>query len=422
MHLDVESGQQLIHSRRQSSQSVTKWKGIPRMVRLWLMIGLAVTVFLILLLSLPKEEPLVSAADDTDPVVRPPPQSQPRTDGQIADNNNNNKPNNQINRPNINHKTDDNNNNDNDYRDRAKGYTSFDQTLATIDGLSVNVFKESIERHESAEQKAIVEALRHSWDAYREYAWGADHLRPITKSKHNWFSYAWGADHLRPITKSKHNWFSVGLTILDSLDTLIMMGLKDEFNDAMNWIKNDLRFDIYKDVNCFETTIRALAGLLSGYHLSSEPTLLIRAADLGERLIHCFDTPKNLVPFSDVNLQTKSAKTPNWSPDSSLSEVSTVQLEFRDLSYLTGIKKYEKLSFRTSQHIHNLTVKSGKYLLPMYINPYTGQFSRGTITLGARGDSYYEYLLKQYIQTGIPWLKEDYIKSMDELQKRLVRT
>ena len=58
----------------------------------------------------------------------------------------------------------------------------------------------------------------------------------------------------------------------------------------------------------------------------------------------------------------------------------------------------------------------------MYINPYTGQFSRGTITLGARGDSYYEYLLKQYVQTGIQWLKEDYIKSMDELQKRLVRT
>jgi mannosyl-oligosaccharide alpha-1,2-mannosidase len=47
------------------------------------------------------------------------------------------------------------------------------------------------------------------------------------------------------------------------------------------------------------------------------------------------------VPFSDVNLKTKNPKAPNWSPDSSLSEATSVQLEFRDLSYLTGIPKYE---------------------------------------------------------------------------------
>jgi mannosyl-oligosaccharide alpha-1,2-mannosidase len=82
-------------------------------------------------------------------------------------------------------------------------------------------------------------------------------------------------------------------------------------------------------------------GLLSAYHLTSESTILIKAADLGERLIHCFDTPNHFVPFSDVNLKTKNPKTPNWSPDSSLSEATSVQLEFRDLSYLTGVPKYE---------------------------------------------------------------------------------
>lgn len=48
--------------------------------------------------------------------------------------------------------------------------------------------------------------------------------------------------------------------------------------------------------------------------------------------------------------------------------------------------------------IQKLPKKDG--LCPMYINTHTGQFTSGTITLGARGDSYYEYLLKQWLQTG----------------------
>ena len=40
-------------------------------------------------------------------------------------------------------------------------------------------------------------------------------------------------------------------------------------------------------------------------------------------------------------------------------------------------------------------------LVPMFINAQTGRFAPGaTITLGARGDSYYEYLLKQWLLTG----------------------
>lgn len=52
-----------------------------------------------------------------------------------------------------------------------------------------------------------------------------------------------------------------------------------------------------------------------------------------------------------------------------------------------------------SQLVHNLEKKDG--LVPIFINANTGQFrSYSTITLGARGDSYYEYLLKQWLQTG----------------------
>lgn len=54
---------------------------------------------------------------------------------------------------------------------------------------------------------------------------------------------------------------------------------------------------------------------------------------------------------------------------------------------------------KVSQHVHSLEKKDG--LVPIFINANSGQFrSYATITLGARGDSYYEYLLKQWIQTG----------------------
>lgn len=49
--------------------------------------------------------------------------------------------------------------------------------------------------------------------------------------------------------------------------------------------------------------------------------------------------------------------------------------------------------------VHALEKISG--LVPIFINANTGTFRNyATISLGARGDSYYEYLLKQWLQTG----------------------
>lgn len=62
--------------------------------------------------------------------------------------------------------------------------------------------------------------------------------------------------------------------------------------------------------------------------------------ELGDRLLPCFNS-KSGVPYSDINLLTAHAHAPEWGPDSSVSEVSTIQLEFRDLTMLTGNEKYQ---------------------------------------------------------------------------------
>ncbi|KAB0795911.1 hypothetical protein PPYR_09972 [Photinus pyralis] len=250
-------------------------------------------------------------------------------------------------------------------------------------------------------QQAVVDAFKHAWKGYRQFAWGHDHLKPMSEGY--------------------HDWFGLGLTIVDSLDTLYIMGLKKEFLEAREWVEKFLHFDKNRDVNLFEVTIRVLGGLLSTFHLSGDKMFLNKSIDLGDRLLPCFDTPSG-VPFSDINLFTTKAHAPKWSPDSSTSEVTTIQLEFKDLSRSSGIFKYEEAVAKVAYHVHTLEKRDG--LVPIFINANSGQFrSHSTVTLGARGDSYYEYLLKQWIQTGktIDYLRDDYIEAINGVQKHLVQ-
>ncbi|XP_017875443.1 endoplasmic reticulum mannosyl-oligosaccharide 1,2-alpha-mannosidase [Ceratina calcarata] len=250
-------------------------------------------------------------------------------------------------------------------------------------------------------QKAVVAAFKHSWNGYKEYAWGYDNVKPISRKY--------------------YEWFGLGLTIVDSLDTMYIMGLNNEYLEARTWVEKNLVFTVSRDVNLFEVTIRVLGGLLSAYHLSGDKIFLNKANALGERLMPAFSTSSG-VPFSDVNLGTKTAHGPRWGPDSSTSEVTSIQLEFRDLSRSTGDPKFEEAAAKVSDHVHQLEKHDG--LVPIFINANTGQFrDHATITLGARGDSYYEYLLKQWLQTGktINYLRDDYLSGIAGTQKHLVR-
>merc|ERR1719483_972725 len=250
-------------------------------------------------------------------------------------------------------------------------------------------------------QRAVVESFQHAWQGYR--------------------TYAWGKDHLKPISKTHRTWFNLGLTLIDSLDTMLVMNLKEEFTEAKNWVTDNLNFNINKDVNLFETTIRALGGLLSTYHLSKDRVFLDKAIDLADRLLASFDTPSG-IPYSDVNLKSTRGHAPKWSPDSSTSEVTTIQLEFRDLSRCSKEPQFEEAASKISDIIHSLGKTEG--LVPIFINANSGKFRKSsTITFGARGDSYYEYLLKQWIQTGkrVDMYRDDFLEAMKGVVNRLAK-
>ncbi|PIO68276.1 glycosyl hydrolase family 47 [Teladorsagia circumcincta] len=134
-------------------------------------------------------------------------------------------------------------------------------------------------------QQAVVNAFKHAWEGYRKYAWGHDQLKPISGG------YS--------------DWFDTGLTIVDALDTAIIMGLKEEVAQGTEWIRNSLTFEKDRYVNLFETTIRTLGGLLSAYHLTGDRMFVAKAQDLADRLMGAFTKSKSAIPLSDVNLKTR---------------------------------------------------------------------------------------------------------------------
>ncbi len=118
--------------------------------------------------------------------------------------------------------------------------------------------------------------------------------------------------------------------------------------------------------------------------------------ELGDVLLRCFDSPSG-VPYSDVTLHTGVPHGPKWETHSTVSEVTSIQLEFRELSRLTGDSRYRAAADATLEKVQAQLPAAG--LVPQFISPDTGQLRSGRLTLGARADSYYEYLLKQWLQS-----------------------
>lgn len=96
--------------------------------------------------------------------------------------------------------------------------------------------------------------------------------------------YAWGQDEVDVVTHTPKAWFNLGLTIVDSLDTLLLAGLQEEYQQARDWVANHLEFRDGSKVQFFEVNIRILGGLLSAYYLSAgDDVYLQKAQDLADR-------------------------------------------------------------------------------------------------------------------------------------------
>jgi mannosidase alpha-like ER degradation enhancer 2 len=239
------------------------------------------------------------------------------------------------------------------------------------------------------------------------------------------------------------------VTLIDALDTLVVMGELDDFRHAVRLIRdNYASFRIDANVSVFETTIRLLGGLLAGHlfavdrsldiyssinpsfavtredgdedwydiipsyveqfvnkssadsaSTAREPViyeynneLLTLAIDLGERLLPAFGT-KTGIPYGTVNLlhgvprgETEIASTAG---------AGSLFLEFEVLSRLTGIKKFGDAADRATRGLFERHSPIGLY--GKHINTNTGKWFESASGIGSNSDSFYEYLLKGHL-------------------------
>ena len=211
--------------------------------------------------------------------------------------------------------------------------------------------------------------FRHAWSGYRQYAWGHDELRPLTRTAKDW--------HAAPLY----------MTAVDALDTMLLMGMTAEADETRAYLAENLRFDHDIEVKNFEITIRILGGLLSAYELTGDRRLLDKAEDLGTRLLPVFDSPTGM-PYMYVNLKTGRTRGAASNP----AEIGTLVLEFGALAKRTGKPVFFEKPRRALDALFARRSKIG--LVGEEIDVETGRWVNPSSHVGGAIDSYYEYLLK----------------------------
>ncbi len=234
---------------------------------------------------------------------------------------------------------------------------------------------------------AVKDSFVHSWEGYKTSAWLHDEVTPISGGFKEPFG-GWAA------------------TLVDALDTLWIMGLKEDFKLAVKACEEiDFTTTASQLINVFETTIRYLGGFLAAYELSERqyPSLLHKATEVADLLMCAFDTP-NHAPISRWDWRTYTAGAPQRAPTGTLvSEIGSLSLEFSKLSQLTGNMQYHDAAQRMSDEFEK---SQGKTKLPgmwpVMVDPSKTpmEFPGDTFTLGGMSDSLYEYFPKQYILLG----------------------
>ncbi|TVY64346.1 putative mannosyl-oligosaccharide alpha-1,2-mannosidase [Lachnellula suecica] len=250
----------------------------------------------------------------------------------------------------------------------------------------------------STRADAVKEEYRYVWAEYAKYAFGQDDLLPISHAGTNDL-FGWGA------------------TIVDGIDTAVVMGLTDIVTSQLAWIASvDFSSSAYI-VDEFDAMIRYIGGLLSAYDLinsklvpsgtydpANVTALLTAATNISDHLKPMFNTSSGL-PLANINFTSEQAS--NCNPiepcDASNTAVDTaicgtLILEWYRLSDLTNDSSYRELAQRTEANLispdqdliypnivgSSLDVNTGKYT-----NNYGGW--QGGI------DSFYEYLIKTYV-------------------------
>ena len=226
---------------------------------------------------------------------------------------------------------------------------------------------------------AVKNVFEHAWSGYKSHAWLKDEVSPVSGTSRNSFG-------------------GLAATLVDSLDSLWILGLREDFEVALNAL-DKINFSRSEEtiINLFEYTIRYLGGFLGAFEISGRqyPILLDKAVEVGDMLFAAFDTP-NRLPVTRWDWKASlEGKKMEASENTLVAELGSLSLEFTTLARLSKNDKYYDAVQRITialEHAQNSTKLPGMW--PVVVNARAPSFIDNTFTLGAMSDSLYEYLPK----------------------------
>ncbi|XP_018782734.1 PREDICTED: ER degradation-enhancing alpha-mannosidase-like protein 3 isoform X2 [Bactrocera latifrons] len=271
--------------------------------------------------------------------------------------------------------------------------------------LSESIPTQNMSRKERVElRNEAKDMFYHAYRAYMDNAYPADELMPLScKGRY------------RGVTPSRGDMDDIlgnfSMTLVDSIDTLVLLEDFDEFERAVRLVIQDVQFDSDIIVSVFETNIRMVGGLLSAHVLAEHiqksrgimlwysGEMLEMARDLGYRLLPAFNTSTG-IPHARVNLrhgikdeQLKKSR------ETCTACAGTILLEFAALSRLSGDPVFEARAHKAMDALWKLRHR-GSDLMGTVLNIHSGDWVRRDSGVGAGIDSYYEYLFKSYVLLG----------------------
>uniref|UniRef100_A0A8V5GS59 alpha-1,2-Mannosidase n=1 Tax=Melopsittacus undulatus TaxID=13146 RepID=A0A8V5GS59_MELUD len=251
-----------------------------------------------------------------------------------------------------------------------------------------------------------LQMMKFAWDNYKLYALGKNELRPLTKNGHigNMFGGLRGA------------------TVVDALDTLYIMELEEEFQEAKKWVEKSFDLNVNGEASLFEVNIRYVGGLLATYYLTGEEVFKSKALELGEKLLPAFNTPTG-IPRGVINLGSGMSWSWGWASAGSsiLAEFGTLHLEFLHLSELSGNPVFAEKVMNIRKVLNRVEKPQGLY--PNFLSPVTGNWVQHHVSIGGLGDSFYEYLIKSWLMSDKKdsEAKKMYDDALEAIEKHLVK-
>nr|XP_016931058.1 mannosyl-oligosaccharide alpha-1,2-mannosidase IA-like [Drosophila suzukii] len=235
----------------------------------------------------------------------------------------------------------------------------------------------------NSKREKVKEMMKFAWKGYAENAWGFNELNSELGVPHN--ESVFGSHH-------------IGLSIIDSLDTLFIMGLKEEYEQGRKWVADNFTLDhIDGYLSVYELTGRIAGGLLSMYAITGDDVYITQSEYVIRKLLPAFNSSMH-IPHARINPAAKKAAPHSWTPESLLGEIGSLNMEFYYTSEITGHRKYRPVVHHVRDQLDMLFKPRDMY--PDYIHPRTALWGPLKMSMGPKGGGgLYECMLKSWLRS-----------------------